>query len=62
MTPLEFITKMDNSYNDPVGDVVAALKKTLKICSCSSEWGVLSYYFDDETGHMVLDIEKKSKK
>jgi hypothetical protein len=60
MTPLDFIKLMaDNHYNTPAGILSDALTKQIKIHSASKKWRILSYYFDDKSQCMVIDIEEK---
>lgn len=60
MTPLEFVTAAGDNYNDPVGIVMEALKRPIRIYSGpKQQWVILSYYLDLKTKQMVLDIEKK---
>lgn len=59
MTPLQFITEAGGQYNDPVGDVLAALQKPVVIHSESKDWEILSYYYDEAQRQMVMDIAPK---
>lgn len=59
MNPLDFVNYDGGSnYNAPVGAVNEAMNKPLIIRSVNHEWKVLSYWFDDETNRMVIDIQK----
>lgn len=62
MTPIEFITKAQQSGGHDVEDVNEAFQQPLIIMSNSHEWEILSYYFAPETGQMTIDIQKKGGK
>jgi hypothetical protein len=59
MTPLEFITRAGEDYNQPVGEVMEALSEEILILSANKRWVVLSYYHDEDRKRMVLDIEER---
>jgi hypothetical protein len=58
MTPIDFVTDLAEDYNAPVGKIVEALKKPLRVVGDDGEYEVLSYYLDLKSGCMVLDIKK----
>lgn len=56
MRPIDFVTQLGDDYNAPVGAVVEALEQPIIIRGFAREYEVLSYYFDEDSGRMVLDI------
>lgn len=61
MTPLDFVSDFANGYNEPAGAIQGALKKPLTITDGAKEYEVLSYYFNSDTGQMVIDIQTLSE-
>jgi hypothetical protein len=61
MSPMQFITDCGEQHNDPVGAVIAALQKPMLIHSQGGSYVVVSYYFSEEDGCMVMDIQDKSE-
>ncbi len=61
MTPLDFLTDCADEYNRPSGETIEAMKKSIAIFSEGEEWTVLSYYYNEDTGRMTLDIERKEE-
>lgn len=60
MKPIDFVAfGGDSRPNTPVGDIYEAVNHSdLVIRSASAEWRVLSYYYNDKSGSMVLDIQE----
>jgi len=61
MKPIDFILDCADHHNDPVGAVIEALQKPMRILGYHGEYVVLSYYFDEEDKCMILDIQDKSE-
>jgi hypothetical protein len=57
--PIDFVTDIAGGYNDPVGKVAPALTKNIRIFAVDGEYEVLSYYFDEDSKRMMLDIQRK---
>lgn len=59
MTPIDFVLfEGDSNPNQPVHEVVQAMKNTIKIFVDGSELEVYSYYF--HAGQMVLELTEKN--
>ena len=59
MTPIDFILfDGDSSPNTPCYKIAEAMQKTVRIESNDGPYEVLSYFFDETDGKMVLDIQR----
>lgn len=61
MTPIDFVVfDGDSSPNTPVREVADAMSRHIEIRSADGDWEILSYYLDEVTGRMILNIERKN--
>jgi hypothetical protein len=56
MTPLQFITDASYQYNVPCGAIGEAFNIPIRILDGKHSYEVLSYYYDEESKSMCLDI------
>ncbi len=57
MTPVEFVIYGgDSQPNTPVYRIAEAMQSDCKVVGPKGEMEILSYYFDQDSGRMVLEV------
>ena len=60
MTPMEFINfDGDSSPDTDILDIHKAMNTDIEILAFDGDYTILSYYFDENSKKMILDIKKK---
>ena len=63
MKPIDFIKDAaDDSHNTPAGEILHAItnEQLVIYSSASSQWEVVSYYYNPHIKQMVIDIQPYS--
>jgi hypothetical protein len=57
MTPVEFVIYGgDSQPNTPVYRIAEAMQSDCKVVGPKGEMEILSYYFDQDSGRMILEV------
>lgn len=57
MTPIEFVIYGgDSQPNTPVYQIAEAMQRDCKVIGPKGDMEILSYYFDQDSGRMILEV------
>jgi hypothetical protein len=62
MRPLDFILYHgDSEPNTPINKIAEAMERGIAIFTSDNEFEVVGYFYDSESGRMILELDPKSK-